>query len=289
MRIAFQGAPGAYSEAAGLRFKPSAEPMPCQSFEDVFEAVQDKKATHGIVPIENTIGGTIRRNYDLLLRHELPIVAEVHLPVIHNLVMLKGATLEDVKRVYSHPQALAQCERFLRSLKDVEVIANYDTAGSAKMISDGNLVDAAAIASDRSAELFGLSILQAGVQDFPDNITRFLVISREALTQRKADKTTIAFSVPNEPGALFKALSVFTLRDIDLGKLESRPIPGRPWEYLFFADLNADREDLRCARALMHLAEFAPLVRTLGSYPSWKEPEAGERGSKARNQTANLA
>ena len=276
MRIAFQGAPGAYSEAAGLRFKPSAEPMPCKSFEEVFTVVQDKKATHGIVPIENTIGGTIRRNYDLLLRHELPIVGEVHLPVIHNLVVLEGTTLKDIKRVYSHPQALAQCERFLLGLEGVEVIANYDTAGSAKMISESNLRDAAAIASDRSAEVFGLSILKSGVQDFPENITRFLVISREALTQGKADKTTIAFTVPNEPGALFKALSVFTLRNIDLGKLESRPIPARPWEYLFFADLKTDREDSRCARALMHLAEFAPLVRTLGSYPSWKEPELGE-------------
>jgi prephenate dehydratase len=250
--------------------------MACKSFEEVFSAVQDKKATHGIVPIENTIGGTIRRNYDLLLRHELPIVGEVHLPVIHNLVALEGTTLTDVKRVYSHPQALAQCERFLLGLEGVEVIANYDTAGSAKMISESNLRDAAAIASDRSAEVFDLSILKSGVQDFSENITRFLVISREALTQGKADKTTIAFTVPNEPGALFKALSVFTLRNIDLGKLESRPIPARPWEYLFFADLKTDREDSRCARALMHLAEFAPLVRTLGSYPSWKEPELSE-------------
>jgi prephenate dehydratase len=288
MRIAFQGAPGAYSEAAGLRFKPSAEPMPCESFEDVFAAVQNHKATHGIVPIENTIGGTIRRNYDLLLRHELPIVAEVHLPVVHNLVAIEGVRLEAIKRVYSHPQALAQCERFLRGLKGVEIIANYDTAGSAKMIADGKMADAAAIASDRAAEVFGLSILEAGIQDFAENITRFLVISTEALTQGKADKTTIAFSVPNEPGALFKALSVFTLRDIDMGKLESRPIPGRPWEYLFFADLKADREDFRCARALMHLAEFAPLVRTLGSYPSWKEPETGGSESQTRNQTANL-
>ena len=284
MRIAYQGAPGAYSEAAGLRFKPSAEPMPCETFEDVFAAVETHQATHGIIPIENSVGGTIRRNYDLLLKHELPIVAEVHLPIVHSVLAHAGTRLEDVRRIYSHPQALAQCERFLRSLKNVEIIATYDTAGSAKMIRDGQLHDAAAIASERAADVFGLEVLQPGVQDFADNITRFLVISREALTSGKPDKTTVVFSVPNEPGALFKALSVFALRGIDLGKLESRPIPGRPWEYLFYADLNADREEFRCKRALMHLAEFAPVLRTLGSYPSWKDPETGGPGAEERSQ-----
>ena len=288
MRIAYQGAPGAYSEAAGLRFKPSAELMPCDSFEAVFAAVDGNKATHGIVPIENTVAGTIRRNYDLLLKHELPIVAEVHLPVVHNLVAHAGTRLEDLTRVYSHPQALAQCERFLRELEGVEIVASYDTAGSVKMIQESEFKDAAAVASARAAEVFGLSIIKAGIQDFSDNVTRFLVIARENLTEGKADKTTIVFTVSNSPGSLFKALSVFALRDIALSKLESRPIPGRPWEYLFFADLNADREDFRCARALMHLAEFAPVVRTLGSYPSWKEPEAGGSGADAKNQTADL-
>ena len=284
MRIAYQGAPGAYSEAAGLRFKPSAEPLPCETFEEVFEAVDGHKATHGIIPIENSVGGTIRRNYDLLLKHELPIVAEVHLPIVHSLLAHAGTQLQDVRRIYSHPQALAQCERFLRKLQGVEIMATYDTAGSAKMIREGQLRDAAAIASERAAEVFDLAVLQSEIQDFTDNITRFLVISREALTIGKPDKTTIVFSVPNEPGGLFKALSVFALRGIDLGKLESRPIPGRPWEYLFYADLNADRQDFRCARALMHLAEFAPVLRTLGSYPSWKEPETGGPSAGERSQ-----
>jgi len=275
MRIAYQGVTGAYSEAAALLFKPNVDLCPRPSFEGVFAAVEAGEATHGILPIENTIGGTIHRNYDLLLEHELAIVAEVKLPVVHNLLVKPGTTLDQVKRVYSHPQGLAQCERFLRTLKSVEIVATYDTAGSAKLIIEQGLHDSAAIASTRAAKTFGLDILEGGIQDFPDNITRFLIVSRDGSSLGLADKTTIVFTVTNEAGALFKALSVFALREIDLTKLESRPIPDRPFEYLFYADVTANREDLRCARALMHLAEFAPSLRTLGSYPSWKEPESG--------------
>ena len=272
MRIAFQGVSGAYSEAAALRLKDSADVLPCPAFEDVFAAVDAGRATHGILPIENTIGGTIHRNYDLLLEHELVIVAEVKLPVIHHLIVSPGTTIEEVRRVYSHPQGLAQCERFLRTLQGVEILATYDTAGSAKMIKEEGMTGSAAIASDRAAKNFGLEILKSGIQDFAGNTTRFLVVSREATPLGPPDKTTIVFSLSNEAGALFKALSVFALRDIDLTKLESRPIPDRPFEYLFYADLDANREELRCSRALMHLAEFAPSLRTLGSYPAWKEP-----------------
>jgi prephenate dehydratase len=188
---------------------------------------------------------------------------------------LKGTTREQLRRVYSHPQGLAQCERFLRKLDQVELVPTYDTAGSAKMIRDGQLRDTGAIASARAAEVFELSILAAGVQDFAGNTTRFLVIGRDATPLGPADKTTIVFTVSNDAGALFKALSAFALRDIDLTKLESRPIPDRPFEYLFYADVSATREELPCARALMHLAEFCPLLRTLGSYPSWREPDEG--------------
>ncbi len=274
MHIAYQGEPGAYSEAAALRFKPSADLLPRESFESVFTAVEQGAVTHGILPIENSIGGTIHRNYDLLLQHELPIVGEVKLPIVHNLLALEGTTREMLRRVYSHPQGLAQCERFLRTLDEVEIVATYDTAGSAKMIRDGGLRDTGAIASDRAAEVFSLSILNEGVQDFAGNTTRFLIIGRDPTPLGAANKTTIVFTVPNDAGALFKALSVFALRDIDLTKLESRPIPSRPFEYLFYVDLSATREELPCARALMHLAEFAPLLRTLGSYPRWLEPDA---------------
>ena len=273
MRIAYQGEPGAYSEAAALRFKPSVDLLPRESFEAVFEAVERGAATHGILPIENTTHGSIHRNYDLLLQHELPIVGEVTLPVVHNLLVLEGTTRDQLRRVYSHPQALGQCERFLRTLDHVEIVATYDTAGSAKMIRDGQLRDTGAIASERASEVFALSILKAGVQDFAANTTRFLLIGRDATPLGAANKTTIVFTVPNDAGALFKALSVFALRDIDLTKLESRPIPDRPFEYLFYADVSATREDLPCARALMHLAEFAPSLRTLGSYPRWHAPD----------------
>src|SRR5204863_4393243 len=258
MRIAYQGEQGAYSEAAGLRFSPHAETIPCESFDDVFANVKNGKATHGILPIENSIGGSIHRNYDLLLEHDLPIVGEVELVVIHHLLALPGSTLAGLKRVYSHPQGLAQCDRFLRTLTGGEIVATYDTAGSAKMVADAKMTDAAAIASARAGEVFGLVPLASSVQDYDDNITRFLVIGRRPLKNAVADKTTIVFSLPNEPGSLFKALSVFALRGVDLTKLESRPIPGRPWEYLFYADLAAARDELKCARALQHLAEFAP-------------------------------
>ena len=270
MTIAYQGEPGAFSEAAARRIDPDAPLTPCRSFDEVFDAVQAGRAAYGVLPIENSIGGSIHRNYDLLLERTLPIVGEVELPVIHHLLALPGATLDGLRRVYSHPQGLAQCERFLRTLTKVEIIATYDTAGSAKMVADGRLMDAGAIASARAGDVFGLTSLAASVQDFDDNITRFLVVGGTPLPNRVADKTSIVFTLPNESGSLFKALSVFALRGISLTKLESRPIQGRPWEYLFYVDLAAARDEVHCTRALAHLAEFAPMLRTLGTYASWK-------------------
>src|SRR5450759_5217481 len=270
MRLAYQGELGAFSEAAARLVDKDADLVACRSFEDVFAAVDAGPAGYGVLPVENSIGGSIHRNYDLLIEHHLPIVAEVELPVVHHLLALPGVGLGDLRRVYSHPQGLAQCERFLRTLTGVEIVATYDTAGSAKLVADDHLVDAAAIASARAGEVFGLVPLASAIQDFDDNITRFLVIGRRPFDEVPADKPTIAFTVPNVAGALFKALSVFALRDIDLVKLETRPIPGRPWEYLFYADVGSARDDLRCARAFVHLAEFAPMLRVLGTYPSWK-------------------
>jgi len=273
MRIAYQGEPGAFSEAAARRVDPDAQLVPCRSFDEVFDAVQAGTSAYGVLPIENSIGGSIHRNYDLLVERTLPIVGEVELPVIHHLLALPGATLDGLRRVYSHPQGLAQCERFLRTLTSVEIIATYDTAGSAKMVADAGLKDAGAIASARAGDVFGLVSLAASVQDFDDNITRFLVVGAAPLPDRIADKTSIVFSLPNEPGSLFKALSVFALRGISLTKLESRPIQGRPWEYLFYVDLAAARDEVHCTRALAHLGEFAPMLRTLGTYASWKSHE----------------
>jgi prephenate dehydratase len=282
MRIAFQGAAGAYSEAAALGAWPRAESVPLERFEDVFQAVSDGRASHGILPVENSVGGSIHRNYDLLLEHDLPIVAETELTVVHNLLALPGTPLSAIARVFSHPQALAQCERYLQSLPGVEVVATYDTAGSAQMIRDQGLTDTAAVASARAAEIFGLEVLRAGIQDYADNITRFVLIAREPTPLGVPDKTTLAFALHNEPGALFKALSVFALRGIDLTKLESRPERGRPWEYLFYVDLGVGRDDPRCGRAIEHLTEFARWVRDLGSYPRWKgspSADGSARGS----------
>ena len=270
MRVAYQGEPGAYSEAAALAFDPDADPVPCRGFEDVFRAVAEGGAARGIVPMENTIGGSIHRNYDLLVEHELPIVGEVQLKVDHCLLALPGVALADVRVVHSHPQALAQCERWLQGLPGVELSAVYDTAGGAKLIREQGLRDHAAVASVRAAEVFGLDVLARGIQDFDTNITRFFVIARHPITEG-ADKTTIVFALPSQPGSLFRALSVFALRNIDLTKLESRPIRGMAWEYMFYADLAVSRDDLNCGRALVNLAEFAKWVRTLGTYRASRE------------------
>jgi len=272
VRIAYQGEPGAFSEAASRQVSASAELLPCKAFEDVFAAVNHGTADYGVLPIENSIGGSIHRNFDLLLENQLAIVGELEVPVVHHLLALPGRTLADIKRVYSHPQALAQCDRFLRTLSGVEITATYDTAGSAKMIADEQLGDAAAIASARAGEVFGLVPVRSSIQDYDSNTTRFLVVGNEPLSSLPADKTTLVFTLANEPGALFKALAAIAQRGIDLTKLESRPIPGRKWEYLFYVDLAAARDDLACARALAHLGEFASMVRVLGSYPSSKPP-----------------
>ena len=274
MRLAYQGEPGAYSEAAALQYGgPQAETLPCKSFEDVFDAVSRQKATHGVVPLENSIGGTIHRNYDLLLDHDLTISGEVELDVVHCLQALPGTRIGDIKVVYSHPQALAQCERYLKDL-GASVEAIYDTAGGAKLVAEKKLAGAAALASRRAADVFGLEVLQEAVQDFEYNITRFAIIG--GAPPADANKTTIVFALPSTPGALFKALSVFALRDINLTKLESRPMRGRPWEYLFYVEVDAPRSDLGCARALTHLAEFARWTRVLGTYKGTERQKAAE-------------
>src|SRR6185295_20369474 len=199
MKIAYQGEPGAFSEAASRLVSADASLIPCKAFEEVFEKVEQGPAQYGVLPIENSIGGSIHRNFDLLVENHLPIVGEVEVPVVHHLLALPGRQLADVRRIYSHPQALAQCDRFLRTLAGVEMIATYDTAGSAKMIADEKLEDAAAIASARAATVFGLVPLKASIQDYENNTTRFLIIGRRPLSDTPPDKTTIVFSLSNEP------------------------------------------------------------------------------------------
>jgi len=268
LRIAFQGEAGAYSEMAAVAlFGDGAEPVPCSSFEAVFEVVEAGDCERGVVPLENSLAGSVYRNYDLLLRHNLYIVAEYNLRISHNLIAAPGVLLEDVRRVYSHPQALAQCERSLVDLPNVEIIPSYDTAGAVKIIRDVGFRDAAAIASQRAAELYEMHVLRADFEDVAGNYTRFVVLNKEQIESHGESKTSLAFAGVNKPGLLFRSLGVFALRDIDLTKIESRPQKGKPWEYIFYLDFAGDLAEDRCARALDHLREITTLLRVFGSYP----------------------
>ena len=268
IKVAFQGERGAYSEAAAVAFfGEEIIPVPCESFDKVFTQVEAGESDYGVVPIENSLAGSIHRNYDLLLRYELFIVGELNLRVAHLLIALPGVNLEDVKRVYSHPQALAQCEQSLAALGDVEKVPTYDTAGSVAMLKDRGIYDGAAIASRRAAEIYGMGILASDFEDNSQNYTRFLVLHRQEVVPQGPAKTSIVFSVENEAGVLFKCLSVFALRDIDLTKIESRPLQGRPWEYFFYLDFAGSMQEERCRRAINHLQEITTFFRNLGSYP----------------------
>jgi prephenate dehydratase len=267
MRVAFQGLPGAYSEAAVLEyFGAQAKSVPYESFEAVFAAVQDGGCDGGLLPIENSVAGSIHRNYDLLLQNSLSIVGEYYLRVQHCLIAFPGVRLEEVRSVISHPQALAQCDRYLHTL-GVRITPVYDTAGSVRIVQEQGERTQAAIASRRAAELYGMSILAEGIEDHPENYTRFLAISHQPVTTNGNAKTSIVFTLRNMPGALFKALSVFALRDIDLTKIESRPLVGQPWEYLFYVDIAGSVSETGVTHALENLSEYALMLRVLGSYP----------------------
>ena len=269
MKIAFQGEAGAYSEQAvfGYFGDADADAVPCESFDAVFGVVNSEECDAGLIPIENSLAGSIHQNYDLLLRNDLHIVGEYLLRVRHCLIAMPGVKKSDVKKAISHPQALEQCAGYLRN-HGIQPGQVYDTAGSVKMLRESGQRDVAAIASRRAAGLYGMQILEEGIEDNPENYTRFLAIQREPVIPKGEVKTSIVFTLNNAPGALFKALSVFALRDIDLTKIESRPLQGKPWEYLFyidFIDANGSSE-----KALAHLGEYALMVRVLGAYPRFE-------------------
>jgi len=266
MNVAFQGEPGAYSEQAVFNYHGQVETLPCESFDAVFHAVNTDACSSALIPIENSLAGSIHQNYDLLLRNNLWIVGEYFLRVQHCLIAMPGVKKTDIKKAISHPQALGQCAGYLQA-RGIKAEQVYDTAGSVKQLKALGARDMAAIASRRAAELYEMEILEEGIEDNPENYTRFLAIQKEPVTPQGEAKTSIVFTLKNQPGALFKALSVFALRDLDLTKIESRPLQGKPWEYLFYVDFIGATHHETSRRALDHLAEYALMLRALGSYP----------------------
>lgn len=269
LSVAFLGQRGSYSEAAVVNFfGEAAKPISCKDFDDIFDAVSKGRVDRGILPLENSLAGSIHRNYDLLLRHDLSIVGETQIPIAHQLLALPGVALSDVEKVYSHPQPLAQCERNLnRLLPRAERVSTYDTASSVKMLREQQLTNAAALASRRAAHIYNMNILQADMHDDPENYTRFVIVARESIKPHGDAKTTIVFAMDNVPGSLFKCLAVFALRDIDLTKIESRPLQGKRWQYFFYIDFVGSIYEDRCKNALNHLQEITSYFKILGSYP----------------------
>jgi prephenate dehydratase len=268
-RVAFLGQRGSYSEAAAVKFfGNSIQTISYKDFDGIFDAVTNGQVDRGILPLENSLAGSIHRNYDLLLRHDLSIVGETQIHIAHQLIALPEVALADIRRVYSHPQPLAQCERSLEKLlPNAARISTYDTASSVKLLKDENITDGAALASKRAAEIYQMNILQPDMQDNPENYTRFVVVAREPVEPLGEAKTSVVFAMDNVPGSLFKSLAVFALRDIDLAKIESRPLQGKRWQYFFYIDFIGSLQEERCKNALNHLQEITTYFRVLGSYP----------------------
>jgi prephenate dehydratase len=270
--IAFQGERGAYSEIAAKKlFGNKITISPSFSFEEVFLKVKERKVDYGVVPIENSLYGSVFETYDLLLQNSLSIISELNLQINHCLLASKKYKFNEIKKVYSHPQALGQCSVFLKSLKNAQIIPAYDTAGSALISLNESQTPTAAVASRNASELYGLKILKSDIQNNKENFTRFLVISSKKLKRDLHNpKTSICFELKSIPGALFKALSVFALRDINLLKIESRPIPHKPFEYVFYMDLSGRMEDKKIKNALNHLSEISLKLKSFGSYEAGK-------------------
>lgn len=274
LRAAFQGDPGAFSHKAAMDLLgPEVVVQPRQRFEDVFAALRDGEADAAVIPIENTLHGSVHENYDHLLQFDFRIVAETNVRIVHNLIAVPGVRFKDVKRVFSHPVALNQCLDFFKANPQIVREPFYDTAGSVKMVMSEGLKDAAAIASAVSAEIYGAKILKRSIEDDRQNFTRFFLLRRAdqpplVLDEqgKKGWKTSLVFTIRNQPGSLFKALSAFALRELSMIKIESRPLRGKPWEYLFYVDFLGNTEDERVQRALSHLQELADLLRVLGCY-----------------------
>jgi len=282
VKVAIQGELGSFSHEAAERMLPRCTVVPCARSVEVFDRVADGSVGAAVIPIENTLAGTVAEHADLMLTREVSIQAEYLLRIVHNVIATPGAELGSLRRVLSHPVALDQCRDFFRKHPRIEAVPFYDTAGAVKHVLANRLMDAAGIAGRQAASQYSGKILESGIEDDRRNFTRFfLVRGLNSAKQRgggkragavpriprRANKTSIVFQVKNLPGALFKSLSVFALRDISLSKIESRPMRGKPWEYVFYVDfLRGDDEPAR--NALRHLSEVAEFVKVLGIYPA---------------------
>ena len=265
MRVAFQGEPGAYSEEAIIQhFGSAVEPLPRPYLREVFDAVEGGEAEMGLIPVENTIEGSIVRSYDLLNERGLKARGEVILRVIHCLIANPGVPLRDVVRVYSHPQALGQCRAFIEE-HGLEPVAAPDTAGSVKMLKESGAKDSAAIASCRAAEVYRMEVVERGIETHKENYTRFIVIGVEDHEHTSRDKTSLVFATDHRPGTLHRALGAFARKQIDLTKIESRPQVGKPWEYLFFVDVVGHREDPEMLGGYLYEA-FSPQTPFYASF-----------------------
>jgi prephenate dehydratase len=273
--VAFQGARGAFSEEAARKLAGQrVAVLPCERFEDVFRSLKEGRATGAVVPIENTLAGSVHENYDHLQHFELPIVAETSVRIVHNLIAPPGVPFRRIRRVFSHPVALNQCLDFFARNPQMERIPFYDTAGSVKMLMEEGLKDAAAIASSVASEIYGARILRRSIESDRQNFTRFFLLRTPDYVKRRpvrapegaAWKTTLVFTTRNVPGSLFRALSAFALRDLNLTKIESRPLRGKPWEYLFYLDFLGRADSPNAQNALNNLREIADYLRILGCY-----------------------
>ncbi|OFV97162.1 MAG: prephenate dehydratase [Acidobacteria bacterium RIFCSPLOWO2_12_FULL_54_10] len=270
-RVGFQGERGAFHEQAAAKLvRQPFETVPFPTFPELFRALARGKIDYAVAAIENTLAGSIHENYDLLLKHRLPILAETNVRIVHNLIAAKGVSLRSVRKVYSMPIAHRQCTVFLEKHRSWEVVPYYDTAGSVKMLTEKKVTDSAAIASAVAAEHYGGHILAKDIGDDPENYTRFFLLGRklEHKPKPRGVKTSLVFITRNIPGALFRCLSAFALRDIDLTKIESRPLRGRPWEYLFYLDFLGNPKDVAARNAIRNLAESTEFLRILGCYPA---------------------
>lgn len=266
-KVAFQGEKGAYSELAVIQFFPNSTPIPARSFQEVIETLLSGLSDYAVVPIENSIEGSVNEVYDLLLQSDLFVIGETYQRIHHCLIAIKGTDRGSLKEVYSHPQALAQCRHYLNE-KKLDPVPVYDTAGAVKMIKLGQNKSAAAIGSKRAAEIYGMEILDGGIEDSKNNFTRFYILSRDPTDTKPSgnDGTSIIFSVKHAPGSLVNILSEFARREINLTKIESRPTKKTPWEYNFFTDFEGHVLDARIRDVLRVIEPKTAFVKILGSY-----------------------